>query len=205
MHHYALMFMYYCEYINCHSIAELTPDCCSNYWRCHIGVRSGILSPCHSVTSRQLETVYHHVCTQLATQQSWHETLYDCKAAGHSYSVGNHVWLHCPVVTQGRKFLQIALTMPRTLWTSESDSWCTMPNLAGRTLMVLYCCPQLKYQRQCNRQHIKSPTPNTIQPSNVQPSPARQSDYDDEPLVILWSLPVTQPANEPPLRWLSQQ
>lgn len=40
-----MLSLYYCEYINCHSTAELTLDCCSNYWRCHIGVRSGILPP----------------------------------------------------------------------------------------------------------------------------------------------------------------
>jgi len=46
---------------------------------------------------------------------------------------------------------------------------------------------------------LVEPTTVTTQPSNVQPSPARQLHYDDEPVVILQSLPDTQPADEPPL------
>ena len=50
---------------------------------------------------QRLESAYHRVRTQLALQQRRQKTLYDRKVAGHSYSVGDHVWLHCPAVTRG--------------------------------------------------------------------------------------------------------
>ena len=158
---------------------------------------------------QRLESAYHRVRTQLALQQRRQKTLYDRKVAGHSYSVGDHVWLHCLAVTRGNsRKLHRPWQGPYKIVKVITDVLYRIQLVKQPRRRIVVHYNRLKpYQGYRNGHGLESP-PVTTQPSNNQPSPAAESDYDydNEPLVIiLRSQPDTQTANDPPLRRSSRQ
>jgi len=153
---------------------------------------------------QHLESAYHRVRTQLALHQCRQKTLYDRKAAGHSYSVGDHVWLHCPAVTRGNsRKLHCPWQGPYKIVIADVLYQLQLVKQPWRCIVVHYNRLE-PYQGHRNGHGLESP-PVPIQPSNNQPSPESDYNYDDEPLVILRSQPDTQTANDPPLRRSSRQ
>jgi len=159
---------------------------------------------------QRLESAYHRVRTQLALHQRRQTTLYDRKAAGHSYSVGDHVWLHCPAITRGNsRKLHRPWQGPYKIVKVITDVLYRLQLVKQPRRRIVVHYNRLKpYQGHRNGHGLESP-PVPIQPSNNQPCPESDYDYDDEPLVILRSQPDTQtandPPNDPPLRRSSRQ
>ena len=159
----------------------------------------------YALLLRRLEAAYDCVRTQLSLQQRRQKTLYDQKAWGAPYCVGDLVWLHCPAVTRGhsRKFHR---------------PWQGPYEVVKVITDVLYRIQQVKHPRRrvvVHYNHLKAYQGQLNKPSAQSPSsPAltRQLDSDtqpgpdfDEPVVILQpqsqqQQPEEPRTEEPPLR-----
>lgn len=149
---------------------------------------------------QQLETAYHRARTHLALQRR-QKTLYDRKSVGHAYNAGDLTWLHCPAIPLGtsRKLYRPWQGPYEIVKVITDVLYCI------RLIKSPWCCIGVHYNRLKPYQRrdgcgIQPLSPVTIQPFNPQLSPESQSDYDDEPLVILPSQPDTPTISDPLLR-----